>query len=420
MYIVYLDDDILYSPDLVSQGRIIFDATLEKEIDSVDSFTFSILNTNSFYDKILLYKSTIKISSMNTETKKETFIFVGRPIAYEIDFYGTATFTCEGALGYLNDEIGLDYGEEIGIDTTVKNFVNLYIQDYNKYRKSGRTFAVSYQYSAIQYMKNSDQEAVFDEATSYLDILLNYIENVPGLHVSTRYDNNLQYIYFINSNSSLENNVPIDTIEFGKNLQDISLTSNMDDAFSVVIPLGSYTHYLDPVNGMSEAPNRFKLNSPKYDGTSSPYVSDRIESQVLINRIGYIVKYVIFDYVSDLDSNPWQILHNAGTAVLTSYENIGITVKSVKIDPSIVVNIGDTIEIKDPYRRVTNGKYMVTKISFPLDDPSGTEYELNFSGYKSLSRNMGYQSKYLTKVGQTASKAYKFIPKNKNTKEKAE
>ncbi len=411
MYTVYSDDNLLYSPNMEYQGYIIYDAMIEKEIDTVDSFEFTINTSHPFYNSIALYKNTIKVYS------DSTCIFLGRAISYELDSYGNATFTCEGGIGFLNDEITYQFGEDIAIGTTVQDFYSNYIVRYNeprqKYQEPYRLLATTYGPGYVPSMKLENEAISQDESDTFLTLFNSFVEQIDNLHYLALYSDKLTTIKLINQEYQTTNTNIIDTIEFGKNLTDISLSSNIDDAFSVIEPLGDYLYYTDPQTGelkQSET-NRFHLTSPDVHGGQSIYSSDRIESEAYIKRLGYIVREVIFDSVSNNMNNPWQLLHNVAMTYFKNMESTTITVNAVKLDPKKVVNIGDVIEIIDPYHRVMNGKYMVTNLSIDLMDPSSTEYELNGAGVTKLSKAIGGQARYLSNIGKMSGRIYNILRK---------
>ena len=89
-------------------------ATLEMEDCKSGSLTFSIMPTNNAYNSITLMSSIIKVVEHtykdSSSSGSSQTIFKGRAISCEEDLTGKRTYTCEGALAFLNDIIQLGNG----------------------------------------------------------------------------------------------------------------------------------------------------------------------------------------------------------------------------------------------------------------------------------------------------------------------
>ena len=63
MYVIMVDDDILYHPLLVNEGRAVTSATVDVELDKTGSATITIPVNNVMYDSINKMKSMIQVLS---------------------------------------------------------------------------------------------------------------------------------------------------------------------------------------------------------------------------------------------------------------------------------------------------------------------------------------------------------------------
>lgn len=115
LYTVYADDIPVYLPkdlwDDDYEGEKVTPtvANLTMEDNKSGSFEFSILPQHQAYDEIELITTTIKVTEYvyddDGSLENKNILWKGRVISIEDDMDGTRTFTCEGALAFLNDII---------------------------------------------------------------------------------------------------------------------------------------------------------------------------------------------------------------------------------------------------------------------------------------------------------------------------
>lgn len=101
VYVVLVDDQILYKSDTNDPYYSILQPMLEFELNRTTSFTFTVLPTNGLYDKIYPLRSVVKVLSDDRE------LFRGRVTSYETDIYGQRNVSCEDAMSYLLDSVFL-------------------------------------------------------------------------------------------------------------------------------------------------------------------------------------------------------------------------------------------------------------------------------------------------------------------------
>lgn len=115
LYTVHADDTVIYLPkdmwdeDYEEEQVTPTAANLTMEDNKSGSFVFSLLPQNLAYDEIDLLKTTIKVTEYvyddDGSLDSKTILWKGRVISIEEDMTGIKTFTCEGALAFLNDII---------------------------------------------------------------------------------------------------------------------------------------------------------------------------------------------------------------------------------------------------------------------------------------------------------------------------
>ena len=116
LYTVHVDEIPIFLPhDLwdkeYEEGQVTpTDAKLSLEDNKSGSLSFSVLPENLAYDSIELICSTVKVTEYiynddGTPYKEPTILWKGRAIFVEEDINGVRSYTCEGALAFLNDII---------------------------------------------------------------------------------------------------------------------------------------------------------------------------------------------------------------------------------------------------------------------------------------------------------------------------
>ena len=104
-YKVYADRYLLLDTyNDVNDGMV--SAQMNLEINQPGSFEFSLVRGHPHIDDIRLMKTRIAVKMMyieNDEVLDLYWAFLGRVNSIDEDMYGNKSFTCEGAMAYLND-----------------------------------------------------------------------------------------------------------------------------------------------------------------------------------------------------------------------------------------------------------------------------------------------------------------------------
>ena len=101
MYKVYLDEKLLYHPNMeeLSLGR----AKVKVELNKAGSFDFTIYKANNRYSDIKKKKSIVTIYN------EDRRLFRGRVLNVKKGFYNQLQVTCEGELAFLLDSMVRPY-----------------------------------------------------------------------------------------------------------------------------------------------------------------------------------------------------------------------------------------------------------------------------------------------------------------------
>ena len=224
--------ELLYSTTTPLPEYKVIDPVLNLEESAAGSLEFKLPPTNTFYEKIGMMTSTIRVYCKSGNNHKEE-IWEGRPLKTDEDMFKNHKIVCEGALSYLNDV----YQPQAKYTDGDVNFLNSVIDIYNARAASHRQFeigSVSTDYRVEGYS--------FEETTSYestLSVLNNFCTKY-GCYMYTERNqfNGKLTIHFRNTKSRNGEN-DTQTIEFGKNLTDYARNFDFSNMVSVVLPLGA-------------------------------------------------------------------------------------------------------------------------------------------------------------------------------------
>lgn len=217
MYRVILDgNDILNFQD---KRYVLLKPSLEMEINTAGSFTFSMHPSHSFYDDLGLIVPTIEVY------EDEELIWFGRPMEIKTDFFKNKEVYCEGALAFFNDSVQRPHEFN---SVSVHEFFRYVIDAHNAQVAESRQFTVGeITVGDKKVYRNLRYENTFA-------VLKRQCLNAEGGYFFVRRVDGVNYIDWLSEMPDTTNQ----PVEFGLNLLDI--TSNMDGSSIVtcVLPLG--------------------------------------------------------------------------------------------------------------------------------------------------------------------------------------
>lgn len=217
MYRVILDgNDILNFQD---KRYVLLKPSLEMEINTAGSFTFSMHPSHSFYDDLGLLVPTVEVY------EDEELIWFGRPMEIKTDFFKNKEVYCEGALAFFNDSVQRPHEFN---SVSVHEFFRYVIDAHNAQVAESRQFTVGeITVGDKKVYRNLRYENTFA-------VLKRQCLNAEGGYFFVRRVDGVNYIDWLSEMPDTTNQ----PVEFGLNLLDI--TSNMDGGSIVtcVLPLG--------------------------------------------------------------------------------------------------------------------------------------------------------------------------------------
>ena len=351
MYQIFCDDTMIYDSTL--EDFVITKGQISKELNKSGSFTFTIYDSNPFYNQIQKMKSLITVYKGNQN------IFRGRVISEEIGFFKDKTFLCEGELGFLLDSIQRPF-EFTGTPADLfKKFINSHnsqVEELKRFEIGTITVTDPNNYII---RSSEDYETTLDSINNkLLETLGGYIfisENSSGKRVISYYKDSP----YISGQK----------IEFGENLLDFVKTNETKDICTAIIPLG---YEIED----TETDKKSRLTIAEVNGGV-----DYLYDPDAVAVYGWIFKTEIWDDVT-LPSN----LKEKGLSLLQSKINQTVSFELSAVDLSLLdtsidsVSLGDYIQIvSSPHN--FDERYLLKKQSIDLLKPDNDKITLGYTKY---------------------------------------
>ena len=131
MYRIYLDNELFYDPRLPE--LVLTDLSCELEINKTGTLKFTIPASHPMMDNVQKMYSELSLY------QDEDWLYSGRVLSDEVDFYGNRTVECEGELSYLLDSIQRYHEYH---DISVKDYFTDLITKHNTDVDSRKQFTV--------------------------------------------------------------------------------------------------------------------------------------------------------------------------------------------------------------------------------------------------------------------------------------
>lgn len=323
--------------------------TIKQGINTINSFTFTILPNNIGYNLINPLSTLVKV--LNTKTNK--YEFIGRVLSptHSMSSNGlvSKSYICESELAYLLDTY--QSYEEIHNDT-VRGYLERLIRVHNANTDSNKQFTVG----NVNVIDNNDslyRYVAYDTTKKNIDDDL--IDKLGG-ELQIRYENDIRYLDYLTEIGK----VCSTEIRLAKNLQDIEQNIDVSGYCNRLVVLGSKLKTTDDEGNEVDTEQRLTIESVN---NGIRYIDDE-ES---INKFGVIQGQVIFDDVTDAKNlfskgkkyllNQRILISNKVTAL--DLNLIGIDIDSFEVGnyyPLIheILNINDTVRIVEKTISIDN------------------------------------------------------------------
>lgn len=371
MYQITCDDQILH--DVRLENRIVLSPVLDLEVEKNGTLTFTIPIQNELYNSILQKKSIIKvyqIDKINNITRKIE-IFRGTVYSENIDFWKRKKIECEGELSFLNDTVVRPYTYQGDVETLFNQFMsNHNNQVDNEKRFYPRNFTVE---NINNYTSDNKNYPTTKEE------LNNKLIKILGGHFET--GNNEDGTRFIDYLLEYKN-IASQTIEFGKNLLDITQCIKSEDVATRIIPLGKKNEETGEYLTISS------INNGK----------DYIQDDAAIALFGVIEKVVIYEDETLADN----LLINGEKAL---NDSINKTV-SIQLNASDLHNLDVNIEnfkIGENVRVISKPHsldryFLLSKLHLTLDNTSSCSMNLGATFKSFTEKQMDAERKFNSNI----------------------
>ena len=363
MYQIMCDEYVLH--DSVIDELKVIGAKCSLEVNKTGSLTFQVPPTHPYYDKIKKHTSQIKLYQDNR------VLFWGRVLNDEITFDNIKNIECEGELSYLLDSIqrGKEYHLNGGSGNVIETYLKSVVAIHNSQVDKSKQFSVgivnitdpnNYLYKISNYE---------DTLTTITDKLLNTYDG----YLQVRHSNGVRYLDYVNELTNVCNQ----TIEFGKNIIDMTRYIKGEDIYTALIPLGARNDTATNTLNNEAYEKRLTISSlpDSIDGTIHK-VSDYIYDSEAVKQWGWIWKVVKWDDVTVaenlLSKSKAELKNSINTTLIIEMTAIDLHLLNVDIDR---ICVGDRIHcISLPHN--LNTIMIVKSISIDLDNPANTKIKL--------------------------------------------
>ena len=345
MYTIKVDGNILYDPFIADQGYSVLTPKITYEMNKAGSLEFVVPPNNVNIGSIHKLKSIVQVFDNGKE------IFRGRVLHDETDFYKRKSVYCEGELAFLLDSIVRSYDYQGNFDGL---FTQL-IENHNSQVDDDKKFIVG------EITVKDKNDYIHYSSTQYpttWDEINDKLIKTHGGYLRTRLENGKRYIDYIDDYTNVSNQ----TIEFGKNMIDLTEYMSAEDIFTVLIPIGS-----EIKDESGETSGRVTIESVN-EG------KDYIQDDNAIALFGKIVKTQKWDSVSQPDNLLYKAREylSSGIQMATT-----ITIKAVNLN-LLDVNI-DSIKLGDYCRVISSPHglekmFQCSKVVIDLTNPQNSVY----------------------------------------------
>jgi len=353
VYTIYLDGEVLHAPTLAENGYVVSSPKLELEVNKAGSLTFTVTEQNPCYDKISLIKSIVTVYSENE------IIFRGRVAETTMDFYRRKEVYCEGELAFLLDSVHRPEYESV----TVTEWLSRVIRQHNAQVDSRRCFAFGKNTATEKSfgLSAADTEKIVYETT--FDFISTNILDEFGGYLRTRGSEDTRYIDYL-AEGSIESG---QTIEFGKNLLDLSHVISADNVFTVLIPVGATT--TEEKNGADQVSGTVTIASVNNG-------KDYIENEKAVKLFGRIWATEQWD-----DETSPSALYKKGLSYLNLHVSESVSLSLSAVDLSLLgaeydrFRLGETVRVVSVPHGIDT-TFTISGMSLDLENPGSSTYEL--------------------------------------------
>lgn len=395
--------------DLRVESLIVTDPKIKVAVNTVGEGSFTIYSNHPYYDKLQMLKSVFEVSD------EIGVIFRGRMTENTRDFNNGKVVDLEGAMAFFNDSVvrPFNFPENYSNDenyiaaaqsgNVIEYFLKTLIDNHNSQVQEFQQFKLGTVTVSDpnNYIVRSDS----NYKTTWETLKEKLFESGLGGYLCIRYENTGNYIDYL-ADFELTNT---QTIEFGKNLLDITTQSDASATYTAIIPLGAQQKVDD------ETEKRLTIEGIANGDITDDIAKsgDTLYSKSAVEKYGWIyapVSQTTWDDVTTAEN-----LIDNGTAYLSS-EGI-MMVDTIEIS-AVDLHFSDSeIQSFRIYRNVKvksilhnhDDIYQLTKLDIDLLKPQNTKIHVGSTRLSLTDIN----SKEILNIANKAEAAKKSSEENK-------
>lgn len=355
MYQIKCDGYILH--DIRVEGLQVISPKCTLQLNKTGILSFKMPPTHPYYNTIKKHKSEI------TLYQDDTVLFCGRVLNDEIDFYNIKNVECEGDLAYFLDS--LQRPKEHHIDGGTNNAIELYLRDiiggHNGQVEDKKKFTVG----RVTVRDTNNYVYKISNFENTLSCLSNKLIGTYGGYLRVRHVDNERIIDYLAEIDDECNQ----TMEFGKNIIDITRYIKGEDIFTALIPLGA--------KGEEEGALPIDISgiADEVDGTIHK-TFDYVFDAEAVEKYGWIWRVETWENVTlpqNLYTKAKQLLKNAiNEAFIMELTAIDLYNLGIDVDK---IALGYKIQAISPPHNI-NQIMIVEKMEIDIEKPQNSKFIL--------------------------------------------
>lgn len=370
MYSVYLNgNDLIYSTSISSLE--ISNVNLTRELGKAESFEFTIYPNHPCY--YILYEMV----SIITVYYESSMIFRGRILNIEYDINSSKKVICEGDLSYLMDSL-IEPHEYTG---TLYGYFKYLISQHNLKLDASKAFIAGFIVHDAIYNYHVIEN---DYKTAWELLKSHFCFNGAYLHLEYTGDGVELNVY----DESIVNFASQD-IRFGINLVNIDFSTENENLFTAIIPLGAR---------VGDTEQRLTIKSVNNN-------IDYLVNQSLASEYGMIFKQVVYDDITDA-STLYTLAYDYINSIYKHFSSEIVAVDMSFIDDSVTpFRLNDNVDVYcEHIFSVNPQQFLIKKIEIDIQNPANNKV------YAGLLRkgitDIASGSSSTTVINQEASQPY--------------
>ena len=354
---------------ILCDGYILHDSTIDElkvinpkcslEINKTGALNFKMPPGHPYYDKIKKHTSQI------TLCQDDKVLFCGRVLNDESDFENIKVVECEGELSYFIDTIQRPKTYTLNGGNTIKSYLSDIVSIHNSQVDEMKQFIVG---NVTVDTTSFNSTSNYDTTQSLMDKLI----STYGGMFKVRHSDGKRYLDYVKEFTNCNQ-----TIQFGKNLIDLTKYLKGEDIYTAIIPVGAKVESESTNDTTSEIKQKITISSlaNSLDGTIQK-TGDYIYDVDAVKKWGWIWKKLDLSKVDD----PNELLRVAKETLKNSV-NDTLSIDLTAVDLHLLDVDIDSIVIGDKIQCVStphdiNTMLIVQSMTIDIDNPANNTIKL--------------------------------------------